>query len=379
MDVKELRPYLDEYIRMIGLKKTDRVHYECPVCGSGHRANGSGGLSVSHRGYPHWTCFACGEKGDVVDMIRHVEGLSFSEAIKRGEEMFLAGGATIKPVPVVRNTQPQSNIASIEKRDTFYRFILGGLSLSQKHISDLKARGVLDSEIGRYRSVPDRVWSNTTKGFFADLTQNAMSVLNDTPDGVPGFYVNQDGCWTFAVTYQGFLIPVMDMAGRIQGLQLRVDDPTKSAKYIWISSNPDPTRKRPYTNGTCAESVPHCRWGSRARDTLYITEGPLKGDIASTLLDRTFLALPGVTSTSTLPNILTAFKKRGVVRVVFAFDMDRATNPAVASAIEKAQSIVKKAGLECHDFIWNPNFPVDGKYKGIDDWAVSRNTHYKKG
>ena len=53
--------------------------------------------------------------------------------------------------------------------------------------------------------------------------------------GVPGFYRDDSGAWTFIHEKRGILIPVRDRYGRIQGLQLRRDNVEKR-KFRWVSS-----------------------------------------------------------------------------------------------------------------------------------------------
>ena len=53
--------------------------------------------------------------------------------------------------------------------------------------------------------------------------------------GVPGFYKSQ-GQWTLKIPGRGILIPVRDVQGQIQGLQVRLDNVEKR-KFRWLSSN----------------------------------------------------------------------------------------------------------------------------------------------
>lgn len=45
--------------------------------------------------------------------------------------------------------------------------------------------------------------------------------------GVPGFFRNENGAWTFTHEKRGILIPVRDRFGRIQGLQICRDNVTR--------------------------------------------------------------------------------------------------------------------------------------------------------
>ena len=51
--------------------------------------------------------------------------------------------------------------------------------------------------------------------------------------GLPGFYT-KDGAWTLAGA-NGFLIPVRNKDGLIQGMKIRLDDDA-ARKYRWLSS-----------------------------------------------------------------------------------------------------------------------------------------------
>jgi len=156
--------------------------------------------------------------------------------------------------------------------------------------------------------------------------------------------------------YSGFLIPVCDREGYIQGLQIRLDD-VSVRKYRWFSSN-------------------HCAGGSRAYSwvhvsrapavpprTVYITEGALKADVAASLSGKLFTAVPGVKALDLLPGTLRGL---GVSRAVEALDMDKRINANVAAAADRIRDIVTGAALDFFPFEW------DSRYKGIDDY-LNRN------
>lgn len=370
---RDLKPFLVDYLQKIGLKRTSASLYNCPLCGSGTGRNHSGAFNVYQSG-TRWHCHSCGKGGDLIDLIAALENISWGKALSVAGEMYLSGTKSDITARIAQRTitPVRSCIASVEKRNAFYMQLLGYLTLNTSHRDDLLRRGLPESNLWQYRSVPQNIYSNTTKEWLVAVTFAIITQLGDVPEGVPGFYVNQNGEWTVTFPCQGYLIPVKDLAGRIQGLQVRADVIKKDRKYCWVSSNPDPAKKHPFIKGTCAETAPHCHFASAPTDTLYITEGPLKGEIAGTLLDRTFVAIPGTTCLSTLTNVLAAFKKRGYTRVVCAMDMDRFTNVNVSNAIEKIKGIVESAGMEWHDYVWNPNFANNKQYKGIDDWALAR-------
>ena len=105
--------------------------------------------------------------------------------------------------------------------------------------------------------------------------------------------------------------------------------------------------------------------GNTASKRAYITEGPLKGDVASYLdNDTLFACIGGVFALHGLKDTLISL---GVTEVVEAMDMDQMSNPQVRRAIlairQEVQSI---RGIRYSKYVWNP------AYKGIDDYYLSR-------
>lgn len=105
--------------------------------------------------------------------------------------------------------------------------------------------------------------------------------------------------------------------------------------------------------------------GSIASKRAYITEGPLKGDVASYLdNDALFVCIGGVFALQGLKDTLINL---GVTEVVEAMDMDQMTNPHVRRAIQTIRQEVQSIrGIRYSKYVWNP------AYKGIDDYYLSR-------
>ena len=176
--------------------------------------------------------------------------------------------------------------------------------------------------------------------------------------GIPGFYTRY-GQWTLAGP-NGFLIPVRDKDGLIQGLKIRLDEAdAPNRKYRWLSS-----RGRNMQNGTRSYSWIHVT-GDRGRKRAFLTEGPLKGDVASFLAnDALFVCTGGVNAIKGLRETILAL---GVREVVEAMDMDQMTNPQVRGAILTMRREVRKIpGIKYSKYSWNP------AYKGVDDYFLSR-------
>ena len=129
--------------------------------------------------------------------------------------------------------------------------------------------------------------------------------------------------------------------------------------YRWLSS-----RGRSMQNGTRSYSWIHVT-GDRARKRAFLTEGPLKGDVASFLAnDALFVCTGGVNAIKGLRETILAL---GVREVVEAMDMDQMTNPQVRGAILTMRREVQKIpGIKYSKYSWNP------AYKGVDDYFLSR-------
>ena len=94
-----------------------------------------------------------------------------------------------------------------------------------------------------------------------------------------------------------------------------------------------------------------------------LTEGPLKGDIASYFAnDALFVCLGGVNAHKGLRETLLSL---GVTEVMEAMDMDQFTNPQVRQAITTLRREVQSIpGIRYYQCTWNPRF------KGVDDYLL---------
>ncbi|AST57751.1 DNA primase [Thermoanaerobacterium thermosaccharolyticum] len=241
----------------------------CPFCGDSE--NPQHGHLVLNIVKDAYHCTRCGEKGFAIGLYARLRGISNSQAFK--ELMNMA-----PETPKIEFKQvPQSPIASINERDKVYRAFLNKLKLEGEHLQNLIKRGLSWQEIGQnmYKSVPQD--EKERQRICKELVNEGYNLK-----GIPGFY--KDNNWTF-VDYKGFLIPVKDVQGRIQGLQVRLDFGSK--RYLWFSAHDKPCGTRAYAwigvSGILSKNV-------------IITEGALKADIAHYLSRFTFISVPGVNS-----------------------------------------------------------------------------------
>ncbi len=228
--------------------------------------------------------------------------------------------------------------------------MLSLLTLSAEHRENLRERGLSDDRIdqNQYRSMPQ-----TPEG--RKLLASLLRGTGHDLQGIPGFRTSY-GEWTLSGP-NGFLIPVRNKDGLIQGMKIRLDEGEPGRKYRWLSSRNAP-------NGTRGYSWTHVT-GNTASKRAYITEGPLKGDVASYLdNDTLFVCIGGVFALHGLKDTLMSL---GVTEVVEAMDMDQMTNPQVRRAIQAIRREVQSIrGIRYSKYVWNP------AYKGIDDYYLSR-------
>ena len=255
------------------------------------------------------------------------------------------------------------SIKPLEERSQIYLNLLNLLDLDEKHYINLHNRGLSDEMIkgNMYRSLPmdykkrQRVVGQLSSWF--DLS------------GMPGFYTS-NGKWQMSnCKYSGILLPVCDKDNNIQGLQIRYDNlppkiivdangkrqEKKGDRFRWLSTNGS------YENGTGIPSYIHIV-GDITSDTLHLTEGPLKADVASYLSGgELFIGLTGVQNVGFLREVITELRPK---RILECIDMDVRTNDHVRKAQTKIRAICMPLCEQYRAITW----PVD--QKGIDDYLL---------
>ena len=246
--------------------------------------------------------------------------------------------ATLPPQKPTPNA-PQTPKASPDVLNAVYSALLGHLPLSANHADNLRHRGLTSEEI---RGLGYRTLARYGRREVV-VRLGAFKLA-----GVPGFY-QESGGWRLAGP-SGIAIPVRDMQGRIIGLQIRCDR-TDAAKYRWISS-------RGFDQG-CSPGAPvHIAGRVAAGADVWVTEGPLKADIAALRLGCTMLAVAGVGNWAGIIPIVLELKPG---RVIIAFDMDKTSNSAVQLHANTLIATLIRHGIRTFEADWNPVF------KGLDD------------
>lgn len=316
----------------LGLRSSGRVEVRvnCPFCG-----DRKGHLYANPRKQVFY-CFRCGAKGRIV-------------------------AGAVAAAPPARKVEPEP-CATADVRDRVYRALLSVLELSPEHREHLLSpvRGMTPEQVerGMYRTLPE--------GGRAELGERVARVAD--PAGVPGFW-RLRGRWRVAGP-AGLLVPVRDVRGRVVGLQVRRDDPSDGPRYVWLSSAGRP-------GGTPARALCHVAWPPGLPCLrVWVTEGPLKADIASGLLGEPVVAVPGV-NTWKSSGLLDALREMSPDEVVVAYDADAETNPFVDRAANELGRALRGSGYRVYLARWPlaagkglDDLLLGGGYPAIEEFSV---------
>ena len=324
----------------------NEVEASCPFCGD----HGPGKYHLSlNTDSDQYRCNLCNASGNSVTLYARIHSVTNKEAYRE-----LADGGNVYPLP--QQPEPQNTRSrepySLQQRHEAYSEMLSYLTLSDKHMKNLLGRGLSAERIEQngYKSMP-----TTPEG--RRLLASLVGMGHEL-HGLPGFYT-KDNQWTVAGP-NGVLIPVRDKDGLIQGMKIRLDAESNPVrKYRWLSS-----RSTLLANGARSYSWIHVT-GNRQSKRAFLTEGPLKGDVASYLAnDALFVCTGGVNAIHGLKETIQSL---GVTEVVEAMDMDQMTNPHVRQAVQAMrQELQSIPGIHYSKYTWNP------AYKGVDDYLLSR-------
>lgn len=256
-----------------------QVYVDCPICGD---RRGKMNLNTEK---DLWRCNYCGEGGGMLSLYAKVYGVSNSDAYREICDALAVNGFS-PDYTVPEKTAPteaeQSDAASVQEVHQTLSMLLSMLTLIPAHREHLRSvRGLSDDEITRFG------FKSTPPPFLCRSLTNRLVKAGCRVQGVPGFYVDDNGCWTvkFHQRTSGIIIPIFGVDGLIRGAQIRLDHPLKDkddppektgVKYLTLSS----TGKR---MGTTSGSPIHFV-GDPCSRVVYVTEGCLKADVAHALM-----------------------------------------------------------------------------------------------
>lgn len=349
----------------VRIDKPTHLDCDCPEC------DGKGKLHINIS-TNQFRCNKCGYSGGMLDLYMMFNNApSHKDAHKEMLKFIGKDGydhqLSIKKTENAKTAERKQaeHKASPYNLDKTYRAFLSLCELKDKHLKELtsKKRGLNEAQIKAFgfKSAPTS---------FKEHRHIVKELLKEkcVLKGVPGFFIDNKGKWNFAFfdNCEGILTPVINLKKQVVGLQLRLDVPFKDketgkeTRFIWFST---PYKK----NGTGSGSPVHIT-NRKHLKVIYLTEGPMKANIASMYSGKTFAAIAGVNCQTELEKFLKDVKAKGCETIIDCFDMDYKHNPHVRKARRKLCQLVKKIGLKYVVLQWND------RYKGIDDVFVQTNT-----
>lgn len=317
-------------------------YVQCPCCDDDPRKKH---LNINLK-KEVFRCPRCGVSGGIFDLYSLYTGVPRAGVKDKLVELLgTPYGKKQEENNTVKEIPESSPLIDIEARHATYNALLDKLSLAPDHLINLMDRGLTEPEIAGlgYKTSPAVGMS-----LIARQLRNEGYYL----EGVPGFYRDSSGNWSFVHENRGILIPVRDLDGRIQGLQIRLDN-TQKRKFRWISSTDRP-------DGCRAQSWVHVV-GS-VRSTMLLTEGFMKGDIINCLGKASVVAISGVNALTHLEITLEALIGLGLNEIKICFDMDFMTNPNVQQGYRNLCDLLERLKLRYGTYLWDPI------YKGLDDY-----------
>lgn len=356
----------------------------CPRC------DGKKFYMNTQKGVGH--CMHCNFSADTAGYYAAVNGLSLAEARREIESRLgitpdygMSERDRLKERVVYKTTPQEEKRAEASVLNDTYRAFLDMLTLSPRHVSDMRARCLMDEstlESLNYKSFPDAGSVN----YFWLCKQ--MLKEGHILDYVPGFFRTKkgEGDFVFHQMTPGILMPLVNHKMQIIGLQLRKDDD----KRIWIEEEGEYEQKCGWFSskgnacGAGATAGIHyaCDWKYDFEkgeyhpvheDGFLLTEGIMKADIIHYLMPNIpCIAVPGVNATRYLEIELKRLQSWGVKKIRLAYDMDYKSNPHVQTALEKTERMIADCGMTLIRTEWEEQVPEkQGIYlKGLDDYLA---------
>lgn len=326
-----------------------------------------------------YRCAACDESGNAVKLHAKIHNITVKEA---KAELGNVKQEDIKPVKI-KNHEVSSPLAPLETRSNAYSALINGGWLSKSGYADLERRGLPIDECKRYICIPKMGEGLVTTCDHWLLDFKGKLLVDGKVLAVPGIYgelklnrrTKEENYSSLKINLplgeQSYLVPIVTHGAndkaQISCCQLRHLGENVKIRYTFFTSDGlaggcgvGGCNKVHYTKNFWKDGkmiVP---------ETVNLTEGPLKADVAAYLSGRNFIAVPGVNTTKDLPEELKFLKSKGCKTINLCFDMDYRDKKEVKKAMEKVKKMIVDSGLMFRQITW------DDKYKGIDDYLLSK-------
>jgi hypothetical protein len=244
----------------------------------------------------------------------------------------------------------QTQRAADDSLDRVYRAFLSRLSLCPAHQEALRRRGLSAEAVERngYRTLPGKERVGIACQL-ADLFGGDLFT-------VPGFHLNHPpGRRAFpsiAGRGPGIIVPCRNVPGEVVALLVRADDPGGGPRYAWLSS-----KKR---GGPGPGAPAHVPLGTpKKAETVRLTEGVLKADVAFHLSSVPTISVPGVGQWRRCLPLLLQIRPG---TLLIAWDADWRTKVEVRRPLVEMARLLVRSGFQVGVEMW-----PDSQGKGIDD------------
>lgn len=293
-------------------------------------------------------CYACGEYGNGINFIMEHDNLDFPDAvIQISLELGLITEESIKNIEreQIKEYKKKHEIkkkeikekANADILDKIYRLfmrgntLIGKEKLSIEHLKKLKEeRFLTETDIDKigYFTFPK---GTIMRSFLKELLKQNFDI--EILKTIPGFYYDiKKDSYSFSKLKDttGIGIPIIDLNGRVVGIQIRTDD---DGRYQWFSSaftnNP---KVKNYMYGTSPGTPVSVFYPYEIKcKTIFITEGHFKAKKISEEFGAIALSVQGVNNWKEIPDIITELKKRYsyLEYIMIAFDADMSRKESV--------------------------------------------------
>jgi len=354
-----------DVVDLLGIKVVrnsgTQLHCRCPFCD-----DKGAHLNVRIDG-DVFRCNRCGTGGGVLHLYAKLHDVSLNIAYDELCRIYQTGEFKVaeRQAENMQIIKPELPLASSAVRHNTYSNLLSLLSLGATHRESLLRRGLTGDDVVRlgYRTTP----AVRSAKIVTELLERGCEL-----QGVPGFYCDEEtGRWKLDIRGSGIMLPDRNCNGEIEAIQIRLDR-VRKAKFNNLTSV-----DRYY--GATAACCPHFVGLADGIDSIYLTEGVMKSDIAHYLScelgsPRAFVGLTGVGNINQLKRALSELQGLGIRRIMVAFDMDALTNENVFAARERVINTGMEAGFEMTPLSWEP------EHKGIDDllYAIKKQREMKE-
>ena len=328
-------------------------------------------------------CRNCNRGLDSVGFYAISKGVSKNDARAAIEEQLNVSMKPMTRAPkMVYRTPADIPMATSKIRNATYEAFLNELQLSQKHKTFLIAKGFSEIAIEsrRYRTLPRRDEVNY-EGICKRLLEKNLILK-----GVPGFYLDDSGNWTFVQLTPGILVPQLNVNNEIEALQLLKDEELLrfdesiggiESPYCWFSS-------RGAAGGTGVQI--HSHW---ATDCIYdgecdkywptpakgyiVTSGLLNADLINDLFPQFHvIAIADPKDIPVLRKTLKVLKLLDTKRVIDCFGVRETTENK--TLCDELKGYCKEEGLEYERQDWNIRIQIENNLVpcllGFDDFLA---------